>query len=293
MKKVIGLKSLTYLAVGFFLFLASCTDDKDELTSNDSANVENEAATDSYFDDADDMSNAAVWSNSATGRIESSDARFCAGTTITLQLAAESTLEVPKGTITIDFGTGCTDNKLNVRKGKVIIVFSGKRTAIGSTVSISFDEYYINGIKLEGKRTITNLNGELTNPKFSVELVGGKATWPDGSSATREVRIERVWKRNLLDATQDQFVISQSVNSDFAASGTNRRENTYQMNITKPLVYKRDCAVSSKIFIAVEGTKDLILESRKVTIDYGSGACDKLITITLNGESREVEVKGN
>ena len=45
--------------------------------------------------------------------------------------------------------------------------------------------------------------------------------------------------------------------------------------------------------MAVEGTKVLTTDSRQVTIDYGTGTCDKLVTVTINGVSREVEVKGD
>jgi hypothetical protein len=300
MKKITGLKSLTYLAVGFFLFLASCTDDKIDFTSNDSANVENEAATDNYFEDADDMSAVAVWSDPATagGRettggklITVSDIRFsCA--VVTLVAATNSELLNPKGTITIDFGAGCTDARGIVRKGKILITYAGLRYAVGATRSITFDGYFVNEVKIEGTRNVTNITGStLESPKFKIEVLGGKATWADGTSATREVRTVREWKR-AANPSQDQWLVTQLDGSDFAASGSNRNGKTYQMNITKALVYKRECA-SGKVFMAVQGTKELITESKKVTIDYGAGTCDKLITITLNGESREVEVKGN
>jgi hypothetical protein len=101
----------------------------------------------------------------------------------------------------------------------------------------------------------------------------------------------REWKR-AVNVSQDQWIVTQLDGSDFAASGTNRNGKTYQMNITSALVHKRECA-SVNVFMAVQGTKELISENRKVTIDYGTGTCDKLVTITVNGESREVEVKGN
>jgi len=42
----------------------------------------------------------------------------------------------------------------------------------------------------------------------------------------------------------------------------------------------------------VEGTKVLTVEDKVITIDYGSGTCDRLITITVNGQSKEIELKG-
>jgi hypothetical protein len=301
MKNVMGLKSLSYLAVAFFLFLASCADDKNDFSSNDSSNVENEASTDSYFEDADDMSTVAVWSDNATAggreatngkQITVSDTRFACATVTLTPAVVGSEPSNPKGTIIIDFGTGCKDAGGIVRKGKILITYAGLRYAVGATRSITFDGYFVNEVKIEGTRNVTNVTGStIDSPKFKIEVIGGKATWADGTSATREVRVVREWKRGT-NPSQDLWNVTQLDGSDFAASGSNRNGKTYQMNITKTLVYKRECA-SGKVFIAVQGTKELVTEKRKITIDYGTGTCDKLITITLNGESREVEVGGN
>ena len=45
--------------------------------------------------------------------------------------------------------------------------------------------------------------------------------------------------------------------------------------------------------MAVEGTKVLTTESKTITIDYGTGECDKTVTITKNGVTKTIEVKGN
>jgi len=85
----------------------------------------------------------------------------------------------------------------------------------------------------------------------------------------------------------DQWIVTGT------AAGVNRNGRVYEMEITKPMVYKRECALSDRVFIAVEGTKELIVDGKKITIDYGSGACDRLVTITINGESKEVRVRGS
>jgi len=298
MKTNLMLKSLSYLSLITLLFLSSCQDDKIDFSANDSQSVENEAISDAYYEDADDMSSIAVSSDATTltGGRESSSGRTvkisdiakrfdCA--TITIELAADNALGSPKGTITVDFGTGCTDAKGNVRKGKLIINYSGKRFLPGSTVVTTFAEYFINGVKIEGTRTVTNKSGSLeSNPVFEIKVTGGKAIWPDATFATREATRTREWKRGNTPNV-DQWIVSGT------ASGTNRNGREYQMEITEPLVYKRECAISDKVFIAVEGTKVLTVESKQITIDYGDGACDKLVTITVDGKSREVEVRGD
>lgn len=300
MKNVFGAKALGYLVILAVLFLFSC-DEKIDFTASDSANVENEAATDGYFEDSDDMATLAVSADQGTlsgsreaanGRNVSKDkldARFaCETTKVTLEFAADNTSSRPHGTITIDFGTaGCTDAKGNIRKGKIKIEFTGRRFLPESKIVTTLEGYEVNGIKLEGTRTVTNVTGSTESaPKFSVVLTAGKATWPDGTTATREVNRTREWIR-ATNPLQDQW------NVNGTASGSNRNGRVYEMTITKTLVYKRECAISSRVFMAVEGTKELVADGKKVIIDYGSGDCDRKVTITINGKSKEVEVKGD
>jgi hypothetical protein len=290
-------KGILGLAVVSLGILSSCEDNNQlEFSENDSKNVENEAVSESYFEDVDDMATLAVSADASTstgsresaagrGGVKPSDSRFtCA--TVTFEFAADNSLINPHGFITIDFGTGCTDARGNVRKGIIKIEFKGKRFMPAAEIITTLDGYSINDIAIEGTRTVTNTTTSLeSNPKFTITVQGGKATWPDGTFATREVNRTREWVRTA-NPLNDEWIVTGT------AAGSNRDGKTYQMEITKPLVYKRECAMA-KGGIAVEGTKVLTVDGKVITIDYGSGTCDKMITITINGQSKEVELKGN
>ncbi len=291
-------KGLLALAIASLFYLSSCNEDKFDFNANDSNNVEGEAETEAYFEDVDDMSTLAVSADASTstgsresasgrGGVKPSDPRFtCA--TVTFEFAADNSSAVPHGYITIDFGTtGCTDAKGNVRKGVIKVEFKGKRFLPNSQIITTLQAFSINGTVMEGVRTVTNSSASSeANPKFTITIVGGKATWSDGTSATREVNRTREWVR-ASNPANDQWIVTGT------AAGTNREGKTYQMEITKPLVYKRECGASHKVMLAVEGTKVLKADGKTVTIDFGTGACDKLITITINGKSKEIEVKRN
>ena len=294
MKKILVGRTLASAMVGGLLFLASC-EDKVEFNSKDTSSVADEATIDSYFEDTDDMAVTMVSSDNSSstgadeGRVIANsilDHRFkCA--TITITLAVDNTVLVPHGTIVADFGTGCTDNHGNTRKGKVIVEFSGRRFLPGSTVVTTTDGYSINGVTLEGTRTVTNISGSTEeSPKFNIVLENGKATWPNGSIATRDVNRTREWIR-AANPVNDQWSVTGT------ASGTNRAGNVYEMTITSALVYKRECAIGARVFMAVQGTKELIVNSKKLTIDYGTGDCDRIVTITVDGTSDQLEVKGD
>jgi len=296
-----------YLTVLLFAVVVSCSD-KNEFTTTDTSSVQGEATTDAYFEDTDDIATQAVAADPSTtsGARESSmsertegardgvkpvgDTRFtCA--TVTFEFAAnDNTQAIPHGYITIDFGTtGCTDARGNVRKGKIKIEFKGKKFLPGSTVTTTLDGYYINGVKIEGTRTVTIAVGSsLDHPKFNVAITGGKATWPDATFATREAH-RTVTVTGLVSG---DLTVTQMDGFSFAG-GTNRDGKTYEVSITSPLVYSRSCAISSKVFIPVRGTKVLTTASKTITIDYGDGTCDKTVTMTSNSKSREVTVGGD
>lgn len=284
------------LMAGLFT-LAACTEDV-EINEQDSQNIENEAATDGYYEDADDMAilAVAVESGASTGSrvstsgragVKPADIRFSDCVTVTFEFANDNTQATPHGYITIDFGTGCTDLHGNTRKGKIKVEFQGRRFLIGSKIITTFDGYHINGIKIEGTRTVTNITGSTEDsPKFSVVLEDGKATWPDGSTATREMNITKTWVRGA-NPLQDELRVEGS------ASGSNRNTQVYQVEITEPLIYKRECAILSRVFMAVEGVKVFTAANGStITIDYGSGTCDRVVTVTINGQSSNITING-
>jgi hypothetical protein len=301
MKNLFGLKSISTLVIAFVFILASCSkNDEQPLVNENSENVNTESAEDSYHSDADDLANSAALQPDAilAGRTEGwNDNRLCAGAKITLQKRTTTNSD----TLTIDFGaTGCTDSKGNVRTGKITLIFTaGKRLFPQFSHTITFSDFKINGVKIEGTRTITNVSPNLVDGDitFRVELVGGKLTFKDGSTATRQTTHFRQWFRNgtPLDFGDDQQKILATYNgTNSTASGTNRKGFAYEMQVTKDIVYKNSC-LAEKIFVPVSGTKTLAVtkgtNAAQIIVDYGDGACDKTVTITINGKTETVTVK--
>ena len=290
-------------------FVWSCS--KDDATpavsSTDTANVQGEAVTDSYYDESNDFSSTAVSGTpeTSTGRVEGLgdlDSRLsCA--LVTVVKTAGGTANTPNynGTITIDFKTGCTDAKGNVRKGKIIVTYSGRRFTLNSTIVTTFIDYSVNGIKIEGISTLTNLTDALVIPlslKFKNVLAGGKVTFTDGKTVTREHTMTRevtlAYDGTIRVPKNDSWKVLEGS----LATGTNRDGVTYAMAVTKSLVYKRSCA-ESKVFIAVEGVKTFSSGTKVMAIDFGTGACDNTVTVTLTvngvviGVPKEVEIKAD
>ena len=280
-----------------FLCGGACAPEAIDLNSNDTANIQNETASDAYFADSEDISSVTVSSDNATngGRIQAgggsrqiivNDPRLACAT-VTLELAPNSTLLIPKGLLTIDFGSGCTDNHGNTRKGIISITFNGRRFLPGSSVVTTLTGYEINGVKIEGTRSVANeSNSTQADPHFTTTMTGGIITWPDGTTTERNERVTREWK---LGATSidNQWLVTGT------ATGKNRNDLNYSMTITNTLVYRRYCAVNNEVYMPVSGTKQLVVSDKKITIDFGAGACDKLVTVTINSKSKIVDLGNN
>jgi hypothetical protein len=274
------------LSIASLGLLFSCKEEE-RLTATDTQDITEEALTDAYFQDLDDIGGVVIeapnedqYSGGRTdGTITITDDR-CKCATVTIETSG--TTEHPKGIITVDFGTGCADNRFNVRKGKLKFAYSGWRFVPGSEVVLTTENYYINEVKLEGTRTSTNVQGSTSEaPKFNVILTNGKATFPDGSVAERESNITWEWIR-AENPVDDYLIISQQSE----ANGITRGGRSYQVSLIEALKYKRFCG------IAVDGIKKYIIdEEKEIVIDYGNGDCDKSVTITVNDVTHNITVK--
>lgn len=279
------------LVMALFLsaFVISC-DDENRLTIEDSQDVAEDALTDSYFEDADDLSGITLQADASTagdgartaGRITVDDPRICDGAIVTITPSPNSNPAVPSGVITVDFGTtGCTDAKGNVRTGKLIITYNGRRFQPGSTVVLTTENYTINTIQLEGVRTLTNISGSTeVAPKFSIVLENGKATFVDGTFALREATLTREWIRGA-NPSQDELHVEGSAN------GTTRRDRDYTMSIEETIVFKRGCG------FPVAGVKTFVIDGKTIIIDYGDGSCDRSVTYTVGDKTRTTNVGNN
>lgn len=298
MKTRFAMKALTLTLVASFLFFTSCKDEETiSFSSGDNTDLQSESSTDAQLEDVSDLAGVAISSDagtltgsrtSASSRVitPAGDSRFeCA--TVTLEFAEDnSPPSIIHGYIHIDFGTGCTGPNGRVRKGKIHVEFNGARFMPGSIVTITTEDYYVDGIKIEGIRTEVNASESTQDaPKFTItEEV--TVTFLDGSMATRTATRTRTWNR-MANPLEDTWTVTGN------AVGTSRRGVDYVMTITKPLLFKRSCAITSKMVIPVEGTKELVVGTKKITTDFGTGDCDASITITVNGRSKEIQVSSN
>ncbi len=268
---------LTFLLLMAGILVLTACDKDGEIQSVDVSVAELEAAYDDAYEEVDAIVESTLSFFDVAGRVAE-------GEEDEIIRCGVKTHDFENKTITIDFGDGCVGRGNRMRKGKIIITYTDRKFIPGSTATITFEGFSINDIEVEGIRTRTNVSSTIyDNPSFTITLENGKMTWPDGTFAERNVTHTRTWERSG-SPLNDSFVVEGS------SEGINRNGVSYTVRIMAPVRYKRACW-SSGVFIPVEGIKLVEREGMEdVLVDYGDGTCDNLVTITVNGVSKEVEI---
>lgn len=190
------------------------------------------------------------------------------------------TLSEPRS-VTIDFGTdNCVGEDGRIRNGVLFVTYTGRYRDAGTVITITPQNYTVNGYSVNGTKTVTNLglNGN-GDPYFSVSVQGTITAPGNAWTTTWNSSRTRTWVEgynttgNIWD---DAYEI------DGTASGINRYGNPYNMEITTPLRAEIGCAwlVSGVLEITPDGADTRV-------VNFGSGACNNGFTVTVNGESEE------
>ena len=278
------------MAMVIFLSMTGCSDKEadpgvtiDEISTEsleDAETAEGESDADADLDDVVEDAGTLVAGPGAGGKIAQDELRRLR--------CADIDHDKENKIITITFPEeGCIGPHGRVRKGTVVITYTGRRRVPGSVWTITPDGYSVNDRTISGVKTITNISDaeDLSEIIFEVSLVGGVITWPDGTSATRDHEGTRTCVRNDDDRDLDEFW------REGEASGVNRRGLNYTITIQDRLVLTRRCWLEG-VFIPVKGIKVISIEGEEdMIIDYGVGECDYLVTITKGDRSVEKNVE--
>ncbi|MCX6334037.1 MAG: hypothetical protein NT092_06990 [Bacteroidia bacterium] len=261
--------------------LTSCNKETDiDQTSTDLA--ADDAVSDAIFEDVfNTVDNAdIILDNYQKGGSEKSMVVSDSCPSVTIDHPSDT--KWPK-TITVDFGTLCTGLYDNTRSGKIITVVTGPRLTSGSKKTVTFDNYYVNGIKVEGTKVIENIGyNNNQNMVFSVTLTNGKLTMPDGRTIQRSFSREREWIAGLLTRNiwDDECFITGTAN------GVNIKGVSFSNTITTALYWKRACRFIVSGVVKIERTG-----FEPVTLNYGEGECDAYATLTMGDKSKEIILK--
>ena len=276
MKLISKIFTLSILAAMFGLYACGTTEDPTPPSDQDISDTQTETLIDLNYDEIQELSFNALNENAAVARVEAADGRLPQNITIVAGSTAGTNI------MTIDWGSqGVTGPYGRVRKGILEVTYPDNYWAVGAVITIKSISYSVNGIKVDGIKTVTNMSFSVGTLVQNVVLTGGKLTWPDETFATREFDVTRTWNYNLTIPQNDTVEFTGN------ASGTNRAGVSYTSEITSTIKYKRSCAFPSMIFIPVSGTKTITTANHVLTVDFGDGTCDQIVTVSLNGVSKD------
>lgn len=174
--------------------------------------------------------------------------------------------------ITIDFGTGCTNNGIT-RKGKILITLTDTLRQPNSKAIMTFDNYYVNNFKRGGKITWTNTS-VLPVRSWERRVDTGSITAPNGNQ----------WQHNSIKSiTQIQGAATPHIHLDdvFSISGAGTTTNAAGVSrshtILIPVEKAFVCPWPRSGRVKITGPNHFVL------LDYGAGTCDNNATISIDG----------
>jgi len=258
---------LTLFVVTMSLF--SCDPAEEEINTNNQ-NVDSEhlaaSAQIDFVNDMDFSTGVQAENDNVDGK--TTTAAFGPFDCAVITVETPTTETFPK-IFHIDFGTGCLYNGI-LRKGKLKITVSNYITETGSTMKIERENYYVNGIKVEGTVNYVNETTTPTIPQWSRTITDGKLTNLQGTvflhSGTHTVK--QTGGAATLTLQDNVYEVTQGNHSITKENGT-----TLILTVLTPLVKNFSCAYVSKGKLKIEGIINGV-------IDYGNGECDNLATYT-------------
>lgn len=190
-------------------------------------------------------------------------------------------------TLTLDFGTGCLGADGRNRSGRIVSVHSAPWRQAGATITVSLDDYMVNGYQVDADIVITNGGRNAANQIFfTVSVQNGMVIDAEGQTLTYESNRTYTWiegesttfaSHGLAGIEDDVYLIQGT------ASGVNREGRSYTVSTPTPLRRELDCRwiVSGVLQVTPQG-----YDPR--TLDFGNGACDNQAVASVAGYTLDI-----
>jgi hypothetical protein len=263
------------------IILYSCNKENEELLAEDETQTQETAKDHNqsmlFLDDILQYSNMGLSFTGNTGKYSEQ-----------LEECVQVTHLSEEKKIIMNFGDGCTGPMGRIRKGKMIIQYSGKFRMSNWETIVTFENYSVNGNSIEGKITTNSFVRSATGIlSYKVTFENLETIFArDGLKRTVNLirEVEMIKGENSGSIEENELRISHK--------GTikTRTGITYSISTISPKTFKGICVLQN-IQIPVSG--EIAFKSdngRKWSINYGNGECDKKITIKIGDKTFEIEV---
>ena len=188
-------------------------------------------------------------------------------------------------TLIVDFGNTNYLYNEKLRRGTINITYTGKYRDSLSTITSTFDNYYVNNNLVQGESIITNQGrNNIGNLWFTVNVENASINTPNGTINWNQSTVKE-WvngENTYTDISDDIYEITGS------GSGNSVNGNNFMMTIIKPLHIHMGCLPyciikSGETTINPEGYSE-----RK--INYGEESCDCNVDVLIEDENYPIVI---
>jgi hypothetical protein len=183
--------------------------------------------------------------------------------------------------IVVEYLEGCSTHRHD-KHGKVIINLSDTITNAGAVQTITYQDLYIDSIKVDLTASLENLGKNnsgnwVIEKKYTQTITKNEQTFV----RTNHELIEWVSGFETTDKSDNIYYISGS------GSAVLNDTASYAKTITTPLLFDASCDYIKS------GVVELNRGGNISVIDYGDGTCDDIATVTSNGTTEEINLHSN
>jgi hypothetical protein len=186
--------------------------------------------------------------------------------------------------LVINFGpTDCTCRDYKIRRGEIIVHYSGRYKDSSSIRVITFRNYFVDDNQLSGIKTVQNMgkNGSgqvyyrvTVNDTLNLGPGNGEITWSGNRT--------RTWLAGYGSSTwsDDKYLIG-GTTTLIRASGNSF---TFAIDSSNQLQVASGCPYVEAGVVTITGTT---LSTPRI-LNYGTGACDALATLTIGAHTYNI-----
>ena len=267
---------------------ASLTTTATDESQASSVNDQVVSSTDDYLTNLDASGYQAVNGYQAVKGSENSEPQksgvYLTNDSVKITIDRYGLNDYPKNII-IDFGTkGITVKRGNILKGKIYITVSNKMSIANSTRTLRFSDFFVNDNSVKGNKVVTYMGLNLESKPYWTIAANDTITRVDGTKIIWNT--ERT--RTRMDDNQTPKIYWDDTYSiTGTSSGVNAKGVTYTMVIqaANPLITVGDFPYF------IKGSVIITTENKTVLVDYGDGTKDAIATATINGVTKQFNMK--
>ncbi|MCC6286796.1 MAG: hypothetical protein IT249_02825 [Chitinophagaceae bacterium] len=255
------------VALAAYALIASCKKDARKTETSDAQNQETVASV-SASATAYSALNTALDIMFVTGAPESESGRVTSGRKYgcaTVTASPGGLVDFPKNVL-VDFGTGCTLRGYNA-KGSISFKLDQWISIPGTEVVPVFNNFYVNGYKIEGDYKITAISAT----EFKIDIIDGIITIPNGTA----FHLKGVQHYTQTAGSSTPLVFGDDIYSITGNISSTSSLGDIDGTITSPLVKEVACNNITA------GKVDFKTTLSTATLDFGDGTCDNKGTIYI------------